>query len=89
MLVVPRSSHAKVDTCSRRAACEKHCKNRYENKVFIYHVDHNSSELLMKFRNRRIRTRPSRRRSILSRFESDFGEDFDSKNDDKLGYEFD
>ena len=23
MLVVPSSSHAKVDTCSRRAACEK------------------------------------------------------------------
>ena len=89
MLVVPSSSHAKVDTCSRRGACEKHRKNRYENEVFIYHVDHNSNELLMKLRNRRIRTRPSRRRSILRRFESHFGKDFDSKNDDKLGYEFD
>ena len=34
MLVVPSSSHAKVDTCSRRAACEKHCKNQYDNAVF-------------------------------------------------------
>ena len=58
-------------------------------EFIIYHVDHNSRELLVKSRNRRIRTRPSRRRSILMRFESCFGEDFDSKNEDKLGYEFD
>ena len=40
MVVVPSCSHVKVDICSRRAACEKHRKNLYDDGV--YHISRGS-----------------------------------------------